>query len=98
MVTKNYNNIRYATNLKKKNEKFLSRVRCCNFVAFENFYFHLLVRSSVANPRKKLLTHGRWCPLASIPLRMGLNPSRRSLLLLLFVRHRDTTRHRINTV
>ena len=43
-----------------------------------------------ANPRKKLLAHGRWWPLENIPLRMGLNPRGRVLLLfglfLTFVR------------
>ena len=53
-----------------------------------------------ANPRKKLLAHWRWWPLASIPLRMGLNPSRTALFLFVSffnIRQRDNTRHRYNT-
>ena len=48
MVTKKYNNIRYATNL--TNILIPREIRCCYFIAFENFShdFYLLVGSSVS--------------------------------------------------
>ena len=89
--------------LKKKWNIVIPReIRCCYFIAFENFYFHLLVRSSVrvyigytwtdqASPRKKFLAHRRWWPLANILLRMGLSPGRRALLFVWFLNVRPGT-------
>ena len=51
MVAKKYGNIRYATNLKKNLNILIPReIRCCYFIAFENFShdFYLLVESSVS--------------------------------------------------
>ena len=51
MVTKKYDNIRYSTNLKKNLNILIPReIRCCYFIAFENFShdFYLLVGSSVS--------------------------------------------------
>ena len=84
MVTKNYNNIWYATNLIPR------EIRCCYFIAFENFYhdFHLLVGSSVSvltgYPwREGLLVYGRWCPLANTgSTAYGLEPGPESVFVL----------------
>ena len=73
MVTKKYDNIRYATNLKKNLNILIPReIRCCYFIAFENFShdFYLLVGSSVSVLTgypwtEGLLVYGRWCPLAN---------------------------------
>ena len=111
MVTKNYNNIWYATNLKTKLNILIPReIRCCYFIAFENFYhdFHLLVGSSVSvltgYPwREGLLVYGRWCPLANTgSTAYGLEPGPESVFVLCVcvfffnIRHRDNNRHRIN--
>ena len=87
---------------KKWNILIPREIQCCYFIAFENFYFHPLVRSSVrvyigytwtdqASPRKKLLAHRGWWPLANILLRMGLSPGRRALLFVWFLNVRPGT-------
>ena len=91
MVTKNYNNIWYATNLKTKLNILIPReIRCCYFIAFENFYhdFHLLVGSSVSVLTgypwtEGLLVYGRWCPLANTgSTAYGLEPGPESVFVL----------------
>ena len=112
MVTKNYNNIWYATNLKTKLNILIPReIRCCYFIAFENFYhdFHLLVGSSVSVLTgypwtEGLLVYGRWCPLTNTgSTAYGLEPGPESVFVLCVcvcfffnIRHRDNNRHRIN--